>query len=487
MNFSLRARRTRSLRARLTFIIAACEFMVLALILLYQYFALSEQLRVRAHQDLLGTVTALRHELGSISTKAEIGADPRRWYDATHGHQNLDFAVLDTDGKTLVASRGYRSATGELTRVGSGKTPGDDDVHRLGRGKPGERLQYVAADAVIGDGGADAAHVVLVVQMDSTERLAVLTQFALTALAVQIAGTVLIGALTFWLVTLGLRPLQRLTRAAEQVSSERLGNEGEPLPEDDIPAELRDLTHAFNRMLARLNESFTRLSQFSSDLAHDLRTPISNMMGEAQVALSRERPPAEYRAVLVSAIEECERLSHMISTMLFLARAESAHTEIRREASSLAAIAVSLVEDFLPMAEEAGLGLTVEGDATAEIDRALVRRALANVLVNAIRHSRAGSVILVSCTTTPGHARIRVHNVGDVIAPEHLPRIFDRLYRVDPSRHNEEDARTGGTGLGLAIVKSIVELHGGEVTASSDARNGTSLVLSFPLRADVKG
>ncbi|VVD97102.1 heavy metal sensor histidine kinase [Pandoraea anhela] len=483
MSVSLRAPRARSLRARLTFIIAACEFMVLALILLYQYFALAEQLRVRAHQDLLGTVTALRHELGGISSKAEIGADPRRWYDATHGHQNLDFAVLDVDGKTLVASRGYRQPASRLARVGSHDTPGDDDVQRVGRADLGERLQYVAADGVIGEGRPDATHVILVVQMDATERLAVLTQFALTALAVQIAGTVLIGALTFWLVTLGLRPLQRLTLAAEQVSSARLGA---PLPEDDIPAELRDLTHAFNRMLARLNESFTRLSQFSSDLAHDLRTPLSNMMGEAQVALSRERSSVEYRAVLVSAIEECERLSHMIASMLFLARAESAHTEVRRETSSLAAIAVSLVEDFLPMAEEAGLGLKVEGDATAEVDRALVRRALANVLVNAIRHSRAGSDISVYCTSTPARAQLRVHNVGDVIAPEHLPRIFDRLYRVDPSRHNEDDARTGGTGLGLAIVKSIVELHGGDVAASSDALNGTSLTLSFPIGADAR-
>ncbi|AKM32857.3 hypothetical protein AB870_14400 [Pandoraea faecigallinarum] len=468
------ARRTRSLRARLTGLIAGCIFGVLALMATYQYFALADQLRARARQDLLATVAALRTELNGVTTKQQIGADPRRWYDATHGHQNLDFAVLDANGTTLIASRGYLAPATSLSHVAHQRVPRENDVQKVRNASLGVRLRYIAADGLVGGRGE---RVTIVVQLDPREQLSVLSGFALTAIVALTIGTLIVGAMTYWLVTIGLRPLRTLTRAAEQVSSERLGA---PLTDDDTPAELKDLSHAFNRMLARLNDSFTRLSQFSSDLAHDFRTPISNMMGEAQVALTRERTAAEYKAILISNIEECERLSHMISSMLFLARAESAHTELRKEATALEAIAVSLAEDMAPMAEEAGVAIEVVGQATAAVDGVLARRALANVLVNAIRHSRPGSVVSMRCASSPEWTEVGIRNVGDVIAPEHLPRIFDRLYRVDPSRHTGGDSRVGGAGLGLAIVKSIMALHAGTVSASSDAVAGTTFVLRFP-------
>ena len=468
-------RRTRSLRGRLTGFIAGCMFSVLALMATYQYFALAEQLRARAYQDLLATVNALRSELNGVATTSRIGEDPRRWYDATHGHQNLDFAVLDDDGKTLIASRGYRAPAAHLSRVASTLVPNESDVQKIANAELGVRLRYVAADGVV---GGSREHVTIVVQLDPRDQVNVLSGFALTAIAAQIMGTLLVGAMAYWLVTLGLRPLRTLTQAAEQVSSERLGA---PLTDEDTPAELRDLTHAFNRMLARLNDSFTRLSQFSSDLAHDFRTPLSNMMGEAQVALTRDRTTPEYKAILISNIEECERLSHMISSMLFLARAESAYTEIRKAPTALEDIAGSLAEDMSPMAEETGLTIRVTGHATVEVDRGLVRRALANVLVNAIRHSRPGATITIECAARAGWATASVHNVGDVIAPEHLPRIFDRLYRVDPSRHTDGDSRHGSAGLGLAIVKSIMGLHAGVVGVRSDEADGTTFTLQFPL------
>lgn len=470
------AQRARSMRARLTLFIAGCMFSVLALMGLYLYFALAEQLRARAYQDLLGTVSSLRSELRGITDKSEIGANPRRWYDATHGHQNLDFAVLDANGKTLIASRGYRAPATALTYVDSKNIPHERHVQKIANPELGVRLRYVAADDVIGQGGE---HVMIVVQLDPRDQVNVLASFALTALLALIVGTVLVAAMAYWLVTLGLKPLRTLTQAAEQVSSERLG---QPLTDDDTPAELRDLSHAFNRMLARLNESFTRLSQFSSDLAHDLRTPLSNLMGESQVALSRERTPAEYKAILASNIEECERLSHMITSMLFLARADAAHTKLQREPTALHELAASIADDFAPMAEEGGLTMTVSGNAVCPVDRGLARRALANLLTNAIRHSRPGTTLSIRCSPTQDGAEIAVHNVGDVIPEVHLPRIFDRLYRVDPSRHNAGTARTTGTGLGLAIVKSIMDLHGGSVTASSDADHGTEFRLHFPAK-----
>jgi two-component system heavy metal sensor histidine kinase CusS len=274
-----------------------------------------------------------------------------------------------------------------------------------------------------------------------------------------------------------VRVAQRLGTAATRISARALH---ERLALKDTPHELIDSGIAFNHMLDRLENSFKRLSEFSSDLAHDLRTPVNNLLGEAQVALSRPRSAAEYRAVLESAVEDYERISRLIENMLFLARADDARASLQCEWVELGHDTDQLHDYFEPLAEERGVVIACNGCAQKRrvwADRVLLRRGIANLVANALRHAAPGSTVSIDARMhDSGACTIEVSNEGDPIAPEHQSRIFDRLYRIDPSRGGS----AAGAGLGLAIVKSIMELHGGQATVSSAPGQRTVFSLLFP-------
>jgi len=236
-------------------------------------------------------------------------------------------------------------------------------------------------------------------------------------------------------------------------------------------------------MLTRLEDSFTRLSQFSADLAHELRTPINNLMGEAEVALARPRTPEEYHQLLGSSLEEYAKLARMIDSLLFLARAESPETHIvctlfdaRKE--------LEVLQDFYDaMAEEHEVAIRCQEQALVYADPLLFRCALSNLLSNALQYTPRGGTVTLSVTQADDYTLIvRVRDTGIGIAPEHLPKIFDRFYRVDPARSQ----RRPGMGLGLALVKSIMALHGGTITVESVPPQGTTITLRFPLPAEVR-
>ncbi len=230
-------------------------------------------------------------------------------------------------------------------------------------------------------------------------------------------------------------------------------------------------------MLARLEDSFRRLSDFSSDLAHELRTPISNLMTETQVAISKARSADQYREVLYSNLEEYERLARMIADMLFLAKSDNRLIVPSSEMVDLAAETRGLFDFYEALAEEHGVGLVLTGAGLVLGDRLMIRRALSNLLSNAIRHtSRDGSVKVLIDRRKSGEIQLSVDNPGEDIEPEHLPRLFDRFYRVDPSRHK---APSDGAGLGLAITKSIVEAHQGTIQIFS-SNGSTRFAITFP-------
>jgi len=248
----------------------------------------------------------------------------------------------------------------------------------------------------------------------------------------------------------GLRPLAEIAKAAERISASQLHDRIGP---KQWPGELTALTAAFDEMLKRLEDSFTRLSQFSSDLAHELRTPINNLMGEAEVALSRERPSGEYRQVLESSLEEYARLSRMIDGLLFLARAETKDKRISRTAID-ARKEIEAVRDFHEaVASERGVQVTCQGNATINADPILFRRALSNLLSNALQYTPQGGMVTLLVSKTDGESvEVSVQDTGIGISPEHLPRIFDRFYRADPARSQYPQ----GTGLGLALSFTVI-------------------------------
>ena len=274
----------------------------------------------------------------------------------------------------------------------------------------------------------------------------------------------LIAIAATWLaVHQGHAPIRRISQQINRVNSEQLHLR---LDSTGVPAELAPMATAFNEMIDRLEDGFRRLSNFSGDIAHELRTPITNLTTQTQVALSRARTAQEYREILYSNLEEYERMAKMIGDMLFLAKADNGLIEPERTAVPLVAELRELVDFFEAWSEERQVAIVVTGDekVTAAADKAMLRRALSNLLSNAIRHTPEGGTIQASVQNNGKAVRIRIANPGPTIPAEHLAHLFERFYRPDASRHRNGE----GAGLGLAIVKSIVQAHGGQVTASSD-------------------
>ena len=299
-------------------------------------------------------------------------------------------------------------------------------------------------------------------------------EFGLLAICVIVIGSGVAAALAVTVTRRGLLPLAKMRRTFERVQPAHLNERIDPAR---WPRELRPLAASFDDMLCRLDDSFTRLSQFSADLAHELRTPIGNMLGEAQVALIRNRNSDEYRAVVESTAAECERLSGIIDNLLFLARADSAEQQVTRESFNARPAIEKIVTYYRTLAEDRHVQITCDGDTEILADPILFNRAIGNVIDNALRFVPDHGNISISIRTAENGAEISVSDNGSGIAAEHLPRVFDRFYRADPSRSS------AGTGLGLALVKSIVQLHGGTAAIQSRIGHGTAVTLFFPNEA----
>jgi two-component system heavy metal sensor histidine kinase CusS len=281
-----------------------------------------------------------------------------------------------------------------------------------------------------------------------------------------VAGSAVAMGFLGWLAaSRGLAPLRAMRERATLVTARSLDQR---LPADAVPLELAELATTLNEMLARLEEAFLRLSDFSSDIAHELRTPISNLMTQTQVSLSRARDAQEYRAILESNAEEYERLARMISDMLFLAQADSPLASERmltqRVQVDLTREVQDLFDFYEALAEEKGVALQLQGEGTVCGDRLMLRRAISNLLSNAIRYTDTGQEVSVALRTEGGEVVLGVENPGETLSPQQLARLFERFYRTDFARQHVEGE---GTGLGLAITKAIVQAHRGRLTARS--------------------
>ena len=231
-------------------------------------------------------------------------------------------------------------------------------------------------------------------------------------------------------------------------------------------------------MLNRLEQSFDRLSRFSADIAHELRTPVFNLRGEIDVALSKPRSAEEYREVLGSGLEECGRLARLIDRLLFFAQAENPETQITREPCDVVLELATVSEFYGLAAAEAGVRLTVtpQGNVLADLDRPLFQRAVGNVVTNALAHTPPGGSVSLTAAGDDTATRVEVVDTGCGIPAAHLPHVFDRFYRADQTR----SSKNGSVGLGLAIMRSIVELHGGTVEIASEVGRGTRVTMIFP-------
>lgn len=459
-------RRT-SITLRLTLLFASASTVVLLLLGALVGRAVEQHFEDEDREILAGKLALAQRAVDKAHTDADLDTLPQRLDDALSGHPGLAL-VVSVNGRTLFATSGADFPEALLASPAEAAEGGRPLVWTTRRGQTLRGIRTRIPSAL--DGAPPA---VIGAATDIAHHLHFMHGFRVTLWSFVALAALLTGVLGWIAARRGLRPLHAIRRQAADITARRLDAR---LPADAVPVELDDLVTTLNAMLDRLQTSFNQLTDFSSDIAHELRTPVSNLLTQTQVSLSRERSADDYRDILASNAEELERLARMISDMLFLARAEHQDGLPTREAVDLADEVDALFEFYSALAEDRAIVLGRTGSGVVEGDRLMLRRALSNLLSNAIRHTPDGGrvdVALAPCAAE--RLRLTVANPGTPIPAEHLPRLFDRFYRVDPARHRQGD----GTGLGLAITRSIVRAHGGEIAVHSDA-GGTVFSIELP-------
>jgi two-component system heavy metal sensor histidine kinase CusS len=461
-------RRPLSLTARLALWFAAITVLVFAAGGAVLYDALADQIRAQDDLDLVLTARHLRRLAEELQGIDDIREHESRLNSLVLGNQAFFMRITDKAGNVLLERNPSQFAIGALKQVSFTHRILEHDVTAW-RGAGGLSLRGVATGMQLRDGSVIEA----VVGREMSDREALLARYRLIIAGITLCAFAAAAILGYAAVRETLKPLRDMAGSAARVTVGALDTR---IDAAQAPAELRALANALNAMLARLELGYQRLSQFTADLAHDLRTPLGNMRGASEVALARPRSVDEYQALLVSNIEECERLSRMVENVLFLARAE--HPQFARSASTFAAQEelTRIADYFEGIADENGIALRVDAKGTLRADVDLFRRAVSNLLANALRYTPRGETVTLSAAPDAQGITVTVANPGPVIAPEHLERIFDRFYRADESRTS---TAAGSTGLGLAIVRTIMDLHGGTVSVQSDEA-GTRFHLHFP-------
>lgn len=459
-----------SIVARLTTLYAVSAFVMLVLATGFLHWTLVVNFHREDSQFLADKVHLLRTILAKTPADPDDLKEEVEWETAALHFAKYYARVLDGKGRTLVETPNMsRVLPIAVFAAPTDAVPLDTQV--VNRTTNGQKFLLLSAAAELGRGGGERQ---IQVALDVSPEEAFLQRYRRDlAWAVLFGVLFSVGAGAF-VARHGMRPLAELTRATDRISASQLH---ERIAGEGWPKELASLANGFDRMLDRLEDSFKRLSQFSADLAHELRTPINNLRGEAGVALSQSRTPEEYRRTLESSLEEFERLTRLIDNLLFLARADSPSTGVVRENFDARLATEAVCEFYEALKEDYGIELECDGKGNVNADPILFRQALSNLLSNALNHTQRGGKVRVEVQEINGSGlELRVTDTGRGISSEHLPHIFDRLYRADPARSQHPD----GAGLGLAIVKSIMTLHDGSVSVQSEVGKGARFVLFFP-------
>lgn len=469
-------RRPRSLASRLTVWYASSSFALVFLGTAFSYWTLVANLDREDDELLAGRARAL--SMLPLQGRPEDEAEIRRELDSRWaGFAGRLYArVAEDDQGAVVETRGMS----ELLPGGTFPPPqtlGGPRASGVNMRLAGARRFRVMAVKAEWEGRPRVVQVAL----DRTNEEALLSGQRRRLAAMLVTALVACAVVGHWIARRGLRPVADITSAAQRVNAATLDQR---LPTSDVPAELAALADTFNHMLDRLEDSFARLSRFSADIAHELRTPVNNLRGEAEVALARARSPEEYREALGSCLEEYAKLSRMIESLLFLTRADDANGGIARETFDVGP-EVRKLGDFYEAAaldRKITLASRAEDGLWADLDRTLFQRAVANVVENALAFTPPGGRVAIEAAASGETLRVEVSDSGCGIAPEDLSRVFDRLYRGDPARARA----SGGVGLGLSIVKGVVSLHGGSAEIASEPGHGTRVSLVFPTKKATK-
>ncbi|WP_256582694.1 ATP-binding protein [Pseudomonas sp. Irchel 3A5] len=508
----------RTLSLRLAFMFSLVSVLLLGAVGFYLYQSLQREITWRDDQALLGRVQRMQALITDSDSIDTLRRRPQL-YENMLGNRDNVLWIVDDVGQLLIDVNPLALPVPELPPASSpqlGDSPGDKSL----------RLAWF-------DVPSSGRHLTLIAGKLVNEREQMLGAYRMKIWIALLVGAVSAFLLGWMVSQRGLRPVRQLATRAASIDVQHLHLRLQAFKDVN---ELSTLSHALNQMLARLEDGFAQLTRFSEDLAHEMRTPLSNLMGQTQQTLGRSRSPEVYQELLVSNQEEYERLARMIDSMLFLARTEQPKASINRQQIDLYALVAQLCDYFEGMGEDRGIELinrsrpsvsdtalscskhglvgarlareavdsvsqahraiVLRGQAslqqkdqvysdsysvfdksqgTLNADPELLRRALANLIANALRYATSNTPVTIGSTLSSGGLEVYVHNIGEPIGAEHLPHLFERFYRCDPSRNQPGDSG----GLGLAIVRSIMQAHGGQVSVTSDS-TGTVFTLFLP-------
>lgn len=450
-----------SIATRLTLWYALLSIVLIAAAGSVMYWVLVDRLHQKDDQLLAGRIAELRailqlHPPGS----AFFSEEAKREATMLPG---IQVRMQDSSGERIFETVGTQPALFDHF-----PPPSETEHSTDWRAPDGGFYRIMAARIAVG-----AGYTVQAAMNRSTEEALLAAYRRMLWLAISAALVVAIVA-GYLIARREMRPVLRLAALVAELGATDLHR---CIGDDDWPSELKPLATNFDQLLARLEDAFARMSQFSADIAHELRTPFHILQGEAELALTRAGSSEAYRACIESAAEEYQRLAAMVDALLFLARAEQPDAQLDWQPLQLDHEIATVCDFYQALADEQAVTLIAAGNGVVRADAALLRRALGNLVANALRHTPSGGRIIVAARQRPDQgAEISVSDTGDGIASDDLAHVFDRFYRADSARSRAK----AGTGLGLAIVKFIMELHGGTASIQSELHQGTTVTLTFP-------
>ncbi|WP_438391359.1 heavy metal sensor histidine kinase [Caballeronia sp. DA-9] len=459
--------RSRSIVVRITILFALIVCVVVSMVGGSLYHATSLTLSTRADYQLIARVEHFRSLLHDLYTIQEIEARPKLFETMLGDRQ--DVIIFRRPGvPPFINVNPENMPLPPLVPVPVQRAVNLDALYE-GTRSDGVRMRWVAAQAQVGDSGEVveiiAAHVM-------TQEARVLSTY-LVRVWINVAIAVLVTALlAWWVSSRGLTPLRKMADKAAEITPNTLSAR---LDVENTPAELQSLAISFNAMLDRLSTGYERLLQFSADLAHEVRTPIGVLIGQTQVTLAHTRSESEYKSVLESNLEELERLGRIAQNILFLAQADHERQEMERTTLNTREQLETIATYFEGLADERNLSFDVQAEGEMFVNEIMSRRAISNVVVNAVRYAEPGTTIRLTGSEDAHGARIVIGNQGKRVSPEELARLFDRFYRADAARSEF----TESSGLGLAIVQAIMRLHGGSASASCSDDGWIEFTLQF--------
>lgn len=467
-NVKSKLMRKRSITARLTIFYTLATLLLLSVATLFLYVGMLTILRTSDEHFLVDEIDSLKKMLQKgdyLALQEEIQETP---FALNESFYHYYIQVIDVDKKNVLQTMGMQKMFAHAALFK--EVPKKDKENAWWRSVNGSR--YLLMQSLVQFSEPKKTWIIRVA-LDISYQDKVVSEYRNKMILVLLIATCAALLLGYFIARRGMRSLYDLTESTKKITVSSLHQRINP---EYWPSELHTLGMAFNQMLDRIEISFAKLTQFSADLAHELRTPINNLLGEIEIALSRNAAVEDYRLVLESNLEEAQRLSHIIENLLFLARAENPHIDLKKTALQVEEEIAVVIEYYQAMADEKNIQVVCKGSASLRANLIMFRRLMNNLLSNALKYTAVGGSIVISIEELNAYSiQIKVQDTGVGIGAEHLPQIFNRFYRVDASRTQH----SGGIGLGLAIAKSIVDLHQGIIFMTSVPGQGTAVTIQM--------